>query len=218
MSVRAFADRLRISGSRTFSATRCGAAAGVHGSRVVGSAFASNWLEKTVYLMGPALRLQAPGLRRLLGARHHPATLCDQGRPLLELGSADRGLRPDPRGRVPALGRRHDPAPLLHRPRAGLRRHVADGPLFDHRGRRHDRRELGRASGAWSASTATGPTIRPARPPVPDASRLRLRELLPVAPARLSAVRILPAHGLFYCYFVLDLFPTVGTSPAGSVQ
>ena len=98
----------------------------------------------------------------------HSAAVCHQGRPVLEFRPADHGLRPHPRGGLPALGRRHHSAPLLQRPRADLRRPLADGPLFDRRRRRHDRLRAGACSGAWSASTATGPTTRSARRRVPS--------------------------------------------------
>ena len=46
--------------------------------------------------------------------------------------------------RVPALGQRFNPAPLLHRHRLCQRRQQAQGELLDRRGHRLHRRDLGR--------------------------------------------------------------------------
>ena len=102
-----------------------------------------------------------PATRRRAGQDRLPVQR--QGARLLELLAQDRGLRSDPRDRVPALGRQHHSAPVLQRHRAYFRRQPASAALLDRRGRRHHRRRPSGSSGAWSGSTAIGPTTRPAR-------------------------------------------------------
>ena len=141
------------------------------------------------------------------------AAVCHQGRPVLELRPADHELRPHPRGRLPALGRRHHPAPVLQRPRADLRRPLADGPLFDRRRRRHDRRELGRAvvRGRRRPQLGLQPGLRG------GGAVARLTQ--PLKRASPSGQRSAPlTHAgasppiTFHCYFVLDLFSVLGKS------
>ena len=107
-------------------------------------AVAANWLEMNFWLSGPRYDAELPP--------------CDSGWALSDIRgnfgtkegrfwNSDLSIvevRPSPAGRVPALGRGHRSAALVLRQGAGLRRPLAAGPLFDRRGRRRDRRELGR--------------------------------------------------------------------------
>ena len=60
VSVRAFADRLRISGSCLSRLLGVAAAAGVMAAVWSAPSFASNWLEKTLYLWGPRFDSKLP--------------------------------------------------------------------------------------------------------------------------------------------------------------
>ena len=77
-----------------------------------------------------------------------------------------------------------------------LRRPQAARELLDRRGHRHDRQPPGASSGAWSASTATGPTAR-------SAGWLRPKSPTPASPA--PALR--PSSRALN---VLALFATLG--------
>ena len=106
-------------------------------------AAAASWLEKNFYLSGPRFDSQLPTCEQALSDHSEP--LCHKGGTVLEFELANYGVRPHPRGGVPALGRRHHSPPILQRPGSHLRRPLANPTLFDHRGWRHDRLELGRA-------------------------------------------------------------------------
>ena len=71
---------------------------------------------------------------------------------------------------LPALAVRQHSAPLLHRPGDGQRRQEF-ARCTSRSSRTAALPASARASnGAWSGSTATGPSIRPARPPGPDSA------------------------------------------------
>ncbi len=130
--------------------------------RCAAPAAAASWFELNFGLSGPRYDAHVPlcddpGVLGQISSK-----FAQQGGRVLELQSGNPRHRARARGRLPALGRAGDPAPVLHRRRARLRRPQARRALFDPGDRRAGSASPGASNGAWSASTATGPTIRPA--------------------------------------------------------
>ena len=106
------------------------------------------------------------------------------------------------------MGRRHHSPPILQRPGSRLRRPLANAALFDHRGWRHDRLELGRAMVRRRSRPQLGlqprlPSRRPLRSP-------QIRSKIPLGRGGFAAARrgSIP----FHFHFVLDLFQAIRNS------
>ena len=136
-----------------------------------GSAGAASWLEMNFWLSGPRYEGVLPPCNHAERAATRSPRASPRRKAVLEFRPRNRRLRADPRDGVPALGAQHHPAPLLQRHRAGLGR-AASTPIHYSIGEDTgmDRRRAGASNGAWSGSTATGPTTRPARWRGPDAA------------------------------------------------
>ena len=107
------------------------------------TADAANWLEMDFYLSGPQYEGKLPPCDYRDALVNDRLALQSARKHVLGDRSAHPVLREDPRDRVPALGCQRDSTPLLQRGGRGHRRPQTCHPLFDLRGHRDDRRQLG---------------------------------------------------------------------------
>ena len=164
-------------------------------------AAAANWLEMNFWLSGPRYDAAIPPCDSgwaLSDIRGNFATkerrFWNSDLSIVEVGE----VRAD---RVPALGRGHHSAPLLQRQGAGLRRQLAAGLLLDHRGRRHDRRELGRRMVRGRARPQLG-----LQPALQDGAALTAGRLSTQSSKTWTVKRSTGSFDPFHFHFVLAMF------------